>query len=90
MKKTVFTKDQLAGFAADMTKIERDLRDLKTIFSVLCLQQDDKTLEVPVSALAAVPKGTELMIRFDQATDSYIFKAVVPESPDGGEANGTK
>jgi hypothetical protein len=76
-RKTVFP--DMAGMVDDFARIDRDLRDLKTIFTVICMEQDDLTLQVPLSALMELPKGIELEIGFDRTHNNYTFKAILPQ-----------
>jgi hypothetical protein len=77
MKKTVFPS--MKEVVDDITKIERDLRDVRTVLCLIAYQQDDKTLHVPFAALEAMPKGLELEISVDRVHGNYEFKCVLPK-----------
>lgn len=62
----------------DFDKIARDLNDVKTVICCIAFQQDDRTLSVPFSSLAAMPKGIELEISADRVHGNYVFKAILP------------
>ena len=80
MRKTVFPP--MRQVVEDMDKIARDLQDVKTILCCIAYQQDDKTLQVPVSALEAMPKGIELEISVDRVHGNYTFRCVLPSQSD--------
>lgn len=76
---------------SDYNTLERDLRDLKTVFCCIAYQQDDKILHVPATALAEMPKGIELSITFDRTHDNYVFKCILPGVPvDGAPSESTE
>lgn len=79
MKKTVFPP--FKQVIEDMDKISRDLHDIKTVIACICWQQDDKTLQVPFDALAAMPKGIELEISVDRVHGNYVFACILPNEP---------
>jgi hypothetical protein len=88
MKKTDFTTvdvptkrwTDMDKMVSDFDALERNLRDLRTILTLICLQQDDKTLNVPLSALLALPAGTQLEVSVDRIHGNYVFKAI-PADP---------
>lgn len=77
MKKTVWP--QMKHVVEDMDKIARDLQSIKDILACIAFQQDDKTLQVPFDALAAMPKGIELEIAVDRVHGNYTFKCILPD-----------
>lgn len=74
--KTVFPP--MKAVIDDFDKIARDLNDVKTVLCCIAFQQDDKTLSVPFSALAEMPKGIELEITADRTYGNYVFKCILP------------
>lgn len=92
MKKTTFAPGStqqrwtdMNKMVADFTALEKNLRDLRTVLSVIAWQQDDHTLTVPVIALQELPAGCELEVSFDRAFDQYSFKCVLPDAPAAAE-----
>lgn len=75
---------------SDYNTLERNLRELRTILTCIALQQDDKQLEVPFSAIAALPPGTELEVSIDQVHSNYVFKCVLPEGDENVAVAGTQ
>lgn len=75
--------------SADMDKIVRDLHSVKTILACLCFQQDDLSIEIPVSVVEKLPKGTELEIGFNHDSQCYVFKAIPPKEDAGEPAQQT-
>lgn len=80
MKKTVWPN--VKQVAEDFEKISRDLHDVKTVLCCIAFQQDDKMLTVPFTALADMPKGIELEIGVDRVHGNYVFKCILPTSPE--------
>lgn len=74
--KTVFPP--MKAIIDDFDKIARDLNDVKTVICCIAFQQDDRTLSIPFTSLAAMPKGIELEISADHVHGNYIFKAILP------------
>lgn len=64
---------------SDYNTLERNLRELRTILTCIALQQDDKKLEVPFSAIAEIPAGTELEVSIDRVHENYTFSVILPE-----------
>lgn len=64
----------------DFDKIARDLKDIKTVLCCVAYQQDDKTLQVPFSALAEMPKGIEMEITVDRLHGNYQFRCILPDA----------
>jgi hypothetical protein len=79
VKKTVFPP--LKQVIEDMDKIARDLQDIKSILCCIAWQQDDRKLQVPFDALAAMPKGVEMEIGIDRLHGNYVFTAIPPSDP---------
>lgn len=77
MKKTVFPP--FKQVIEDMDRISRDLQDVKSVLCCIAYQQDDKTLQVPFDALAAMPKGIELEISVDRVHGNYVFRCILPD-----------
>lgn len=84
--KTVFPP--MKAIIDDFDKIARDLNDVKTVLCCIAFQQDDKTLSVPFSALAEMPKGIELEITADRTYGNYVFKCILPPQASGGAVDG--
>lgn len=88
MKKTVFPP--FKQVIEDMDKISRDLQDVKSVLCCIAYQQDDKILQVPFDALAAMPKGIELEISVDRVHGNYVFRCIVPGDEHEQMAGGNK
>lgn len=84
--KTVFPA--MTQVVEDMDRISRDLNDVKTVLCCIAYQQDDKTLQVPFTALSAMPKGIELEIGIDRLHGNYVFKCILPDVPADTEGAG--
>ena len=79
-RKTVFPP--MKQVVDDMDKIARDLQSSKDVIACICWQQEDRTLSIPFTALAALPKGLELEISVDRTHGNYVFKAIAPPAID--------
>jgi len=80
-RKTVFPP--MRQVVEDMDKIARDLQDIKTVLCCIAYQQDDKTLQVPFTSLAEMPKGIEMEIAVDRVHGNYVFTCILPPEPKG-------
>ena len=80
-RKTVFPP--MKQVVEDMDKIVRDLQDIKTVLCCIAYQQDDKTLQVPFTSLAEMPKGIELEIGVDRVHGNYVFTCILPPESKG-------
>lgn len=92
MKKTDFTSDtvtieapvprwtDMEKMVSDYDTLERNLRDLRAVLSCICLQQDDRTLNVPFDSLSDMPKGIELEVSVDRVRGNFIFKVITPDT----------
>jgi|SRR5882672_6255513 len=80
MKKTKFESTEAINIADkmvnDYASLERNLRELRTILAVICLQQDDKCLTVPFSALSDLPAGVELEVSVDRINSAFQFSLI--------------
>jgi hypothetical protein len=63
---------------SDYDALERNLRELRNILAVICMQQDDKTLQVPFEALRNLPPGAELEVSVDNLNQCFDFKVILP------------
>lgn len=80
MKKTHFEPMEAINIAdkmvSDYANLERNLRELRTILAVICLQQHDKCLTVPFSALKELPAGVELEVSVDRVNSAFQFSLI--------------
>ena len=79
MNKTKFSNEMINiadKMVSDYANLERNLRELRTILAVICLQQDDKCLTIPFRVLKELPAGVELEVTVDHAADAFQFKLV--------------
>lgn len=69
---------------SDYDKLEKMLRDTRTILACIAWQQPDKVLSVPVSALQEMPAGCELEVSFDRVHDNYNFAVILADGIPAG------
>lgn len=79
MKKTKFSDEAINitdKMVSDYANLERNLRELRTILACICMQQDDKCLTVPFSAMTTLPAGVELEVSVDRVNSAFQFSLV--------------
>jgi len=70
---------------SDYESLEKSIRDMRNVLAVIAYQQEDHILSVPVSALQALPKGSELEVSFDKDFGQYNFRVIMPNANQGSE-----
>lgn len=83
MKKTQFKnqKSQWERMVEDYDKLERNLKQLRDVMAVICLQQEDHEVIVAWDEIAKIPRGTELEVSAAAGAGAqgfYVFRAITP------------
>lgn len=79
MRKTTFKASVTQAMVDDFAKLEKQLRDMRSILTLIALKQEDHTLHVPIEELQDLPQGSTLEISYDPVHENYVFKAILAD-----------